>query len=265
MAESELPQNVALSRSVGWKDVESEWRVLHRAGRVRGVRVAGRVVAQGVLGDYGNCASLAKMVVATEQQRQGLGARLLDLFLSDADARQLPVGLCATEQGRPLYESRGFQVSGEVMILFGKLQPEPGPPDPLVAQPDVEQVVALDAAFSGCDRSRMLRARFAEASLRLSLADARGFALATEQGDHLLLGPVLAETEAGARALFSAAARAAPGNLRVDVPLEHAELRRWLVERGLAEMSQRVEMSRGAARLPWQTAHRFALASQAWG
>ena len=66
----DVPQNVALSRSVGWKDVESEWRVLHDAAEVRGVRHEGRVMVQGALGDYGNGASLAKMVVHEDWQRR---------------------------------------------------------------------------------------------------------------------------------------------------------------------------------------------------
>ncbi len=265
LVESELAQNVALSRSVGWKDVESEWRVLHRAGQVRGARRDGLVVAQGVLGDYGNSASLAKMVVAPGQQRQGLGARLLDGFLQRADARGIPVGLCATDLGRPLYASRGFEVSGEIMILFGAFAAGTESPSSVVPLLDAERAVEVDARFSGCDRSRMLRARFAEATVRLELSTERGFALATEQDDNALLGPVLAESEAGARALFQAAAAAVRGKLRVDVPLEHVELRRWLVEMGLSEMSQRVEMARGVQRLPWQVAQRFALSTQAWG
>jgi GNAT superfamily N-acetyltransferase len=262
---SEAAQNVALSRSVGWKDVESEWRVLHQAGLVRGVREADRLVAQGVLGDYGNCATLAKMVVAAERQRQGLGARLLDGFLQLADARGIPVGLSATDLGRPLYESRGFKVSGELMILFGEVRPGTEPGGSVVLLTDAERAVAIDARFSGCDRARMLRARFAEATVKLELVGQPGFALATDAGDHALVGPILAETEDGARALLAALAAAVGGKLRIDVPLEHVGFRRWLVERGLSEMSQRAEMARGAARLPWQVAQRFSLASQAWG
>jgi GNAT superfamily N-acetyltransferase len=261
----DVPLNVALSRSVGWKDVESEWRVLHAAGSVRGVRRDGAVVAQGVLGDYGSCASLAKMVVAKELQGQRLGARLLDGFLQQASARGIPVGLVATEQGRPLYASRGFQVSAELMILFGVPQLGTAAPSSSVTSLLVDEAVDIDARFSGCDRSRMLRARWAEASVKLRLQTEAGFALATDQGDHTLVGPILAESEAGARALFGAVVEQARGPLRLDVPLEHAGFRQWLVSSGMAEMSQRVEMAYAAARLPWQAPQRFALSTQAWG
>jgi GNAT superfamily N-acetyltransferase len=263
---ADVPQNVALSRSAGWKDVDGEWRVLHAAADVRGVRDAGRLVAQGALGDYGTAASLSKMVVASELQRRGLGARLLDGFLADADARGVPVGLCATDLGRPLYASRGFEVSGELMILFGA--PEAGTADggDVVLANEVQTLLILDRKFSGCDRGAMLRARFVEACARVELRGAEGgFGLAMPQGEHTLIGPILAEAEDEARRLAAALFRAAPGPVRIDVPLEHAGFRRWLVEQGLREVSARVEMARGASRMPWQVPERFALSTQAWG
>ena len=265
LAPTDVSQNVALSRSVGWKDVESEWRVVHEAAEVRGVRQQGRVVVQGALGDYRNSATLAKMVVAADLQRRGLGARLLDDFLARADGRGIPVGLCATDHGRPLYQSRGFAVSGELMILFGTPELETkveGDVAPLV---DVERAVAQDLRFLACDRSRMLRARCREASVKLELVSAAGYGLASSQGEHGLVGPVLAESEQGARQLLAAIFKVVSGPVRVDVPLQHVELRRWLVQLGLREMSVRVEMARGAERMPWQVPQRFALASQAWG
>lgn len=261
----DVPANVALARGAGWKDVESEWRVLHAAAEVRGVRDGARLVAQGALGDYGNSAVLAKMVVAPELQRRGLGARLLDGFLASADARGIPVGLCATEQGRPLYASRGFEVSGKLAILFGQAEPGTAADPAVVPLRDVEVAIALDRSISGCDRAAMLRARYHEAAVKLELADGRGFGLATLQGEQALVGPVLAETEPEARRLFSALLAAVARPARVDVPLEHDELRGWLGRLGLREVSVRVEMARGAPRMPWQVARRFALATQAWG
>ena len=263
----DAPQNVALSRSVGWKDVESEWQVLHAAAEVCGVRSGGRVVAQGALGSYGNAASLAKMVVASELRGRRLGGRLLDGFLQRADALGVPVGLAATEEGRPLYTSRGFHVSGELVILHGSSRISGMSQDPsAVASCDVEHAIDLDRRLSGCDRQRMLRARFAVSSARLQLTGAaRGFALATEQGEVTLVGPILADTDAGALSLAAALLTRIPGPVRIDVPLEHHALRSWLVSVGLREVAQRVEMTRGAPRSPWQVPQRFALSTQAWG
>jgi GNAT superfamily N-acetyltransferase len=272
LAATDVPANVALSRSVGWKDEESEWRVLHEAAEVRGVWQAGRLVVQGALGDYETCATLAKMVVAGELQRRGWGARLLDGFLAQADARGVPVGLCATELGRPLYESRRFAVSGELTILTGSPQggragrvgTEAG--GLVVPLLDAERAVDLDRRLSGCDRSRMLRARFREASAKFGRAGgARGFGLASVQGEGTLVGPILAETEEDARSLAEELFAAVGGPVRIDVPVEHVEFRRWLQGLGLREQALRVEMARGAERMPWQVSQRFALATQAWG
>jgi GNAT superfamily N-acetyltransferase len=263
---ADVPENVALSRSVGWKDVESEWRVLHEAAEVRGARHGGRLVAQGVLGDYGVAATLAKMIVAPELQRRGLGARMLDDFLALASARGLPVGLCATDQGRPLYTSRQFEVTDELMILVGTPSLGTVEGDAAVVLLDAEPAIDLDRRFCGCDRSRMLRARFREASVRYRLAGAEpGFALASAQGDHTLVGPILAETEQAARSLAHAVFAQAPGTVRIDVPIQHMAFRRWLGELGLREHAPRVEMARGVGRMPWQVSQRFALATQAWG
>lgn len=261
----DLSQNVTLSRSVGWQDVESDWRVLHAAAEVLGIRHEGRLVAHGALGDYGLAASLAKMVVAPELQRRGLGARLLDHFLALADARRIPVGLCATEQGRPLYASRGFEVSGELVIAFGRAELPPAVVDPEIVALDVERAVEEDRTFSGCDRGRMLRARIAEASAAYALDGRPGFGIATQHGENALIGPILAANQDDARRLCQALLSRVARPARVDVPLEHVELRRWLVQLGLREMSVRVEMARGAGRLPWQASQRFALATQAWG
>jgi GNAT superfamily N-acetyltransferase len=264
--QADVPANVALSRSVGWKDVESEWRVLHEAGDVRGVRHAGRIAAQGVLGSYGSAASLAKMVVAADLQRRGLGARLLDEFLAEADAAGTPVGLCATDSGRPLYASRGFQVSGELVIFVGTPSVGTEAAPSVVSLADAEPVIACDRRFSGCDRQRMLRARFREAHVRLGFsAGAPGIALASQQDGGSLIGPILAESDAAAQLLATAAFGAAPGPVRIDVPIEHAAFRQWLVGLGLREMAVRVEMTRSAARSPWQVAQRYALSTQAWG
>jgi GNAT superfamily N-acetyltransferase len=263
---ADAPANVELSNSVGWKDVESEWRVLHQAADVRGARRDGRLLAQGALGDYGTAATLAKMVVASDWQRRGLGARLLDEFLADADARGTPVGLCATDLGRPLYASRQFEVSGELVILTGTPNLGTTAPGSSVVALDVEHAVELDRRFSGCDRSRMLRARFGEANATAQLDDGEsGYGLASAQGAGTLVGPILAEAEAGARALASALFAAVGGPVRIDVPAQHAAFRQWLQTLGLREQAQRVEMARGAGRMPWQVPQRFALATQAWG
>ena len=261
----DAPANVALSRSVGWKDALADWHTLHAAARVLGVRAPGRLIAQGALGDYGSAATLAKMVVAPEFQGQGLGRRLLEELLAPARGRGVPIGLCATEQGRQLYEKAGFLPSGELVILFGTPAAGTGEPASVVPLLDAATAISLEQRFVRCDRRGMLRARFEQASAAFLSTSEPGFVMASAFEGGTVVGPLFAQTEATARRLLEAMFARVSGPTRIDVPLQHSALREWLVGLGLREQSLRVEMASGAKQVPWQVAERFALATQAWG
>jgi GNAT superfamily N-acetyltransferase len=262
LSAADIPSNVQLCHAVGWPDTEAEWRVIHEAAVVLGVRRAGQLVGQGALGLYEGAGSIAKMVIAPDAQRQGIGAAILDGLLHEADSRSLPVvGLVATAFGRPLYESRGFEALGGVCILMGT----PHLNEALTVAPrvsDAEQIVALERRFNGCARTAVLSGRLRESNATALLAG--GFALATAHEFGARLGPVLADSEATARALTMSICRAVGGPVRVDVPAAQNAFRAWLLDLGLVEKGVNVEMSRGGA-LPWSTPQRFALATQAWG
>jgi GNAT superfamily N-acetyltransferase len=267
LSAADIADNVALSRSVGWKDVASDWRVLHAAARVVGVRDAGRLVAQGALADYGTAASLAKMVVAPDFQRHGLGRRLMEELLAAPTARGVPIGLCATEFGRPLYEKAGFNVSGEIMILFGTPRSGTTRSDSVVPLSSAERAIEIERKLVACDRSGMLRARTAlgDPAFELAAGAEPGFVLASRFEGAALIGPLFATSEDGARQLAEAVFHALPGPIRIDVPLQQSTFRAWLAGLGLQEHSLRVEMVRGAPAVPWQVPQRFALGMQAWG
>ena len=42
LSEADISRNLALSKSVAWPDTESEWRVIHQAALVLGVKRDGR-------------------------------------------------------------------------------------------------------------------------------------------------------------------------------------------------------------------------------
>jgi GNAT superfamily N-acetyltransferase len=266
LSDVNVPEDVALSRSVGWPDTEADWRVLHAGAHVMGIRQERRLVAHGALGDYGVAATLAKMVVAPGRQRRGLGAKLLDALLARADERGIPVGLVATDLGQPLYRSRGFREAGQVAIFTGAVAPGTELGTVGVVPLDAAAAIELDQRFCGCDRRRMLAARLAESRAGFELiGGAAGFGMVTEQEPFSVVGPILAESEQGARALVRALLASTRGPFRIDVPFERASFRGWLAEVGLRERAVRLEMARGSARMPWQCRERYALATQAWG
>lgn len=256
--------NVELSRSVGWKDLESEWRTLHAAANVWGVREGGRLIAQGACGDYGSGLTVAKMVVALGRQGSGLGRRVLEQLMTPARARGVGLGLCATEQGRLLYEKAGFSRSGEIVVLVGQVARAAAPSVVSVLE-DASRAWAVERRFLACDRSRMLAARLVESCAAVQLERDAGFAMATPAEGGAVLGPVVADGEDSARELVLALSARLSGTIRIDVPAEQRAFRSWLVGLGLREVGRRDEMTWGVARAPWQVPQRFALASLAWG
>ena len=260
---------MALAREVGWPDDAADWRVIHEAARVLGALRDGQLVGQGVLAAYEpNAGMIAKMIVGPSAQRRGIGAAILDALVADAERRALgTLGLVATPFGRPLYESRGFAVTGEVAVFIGTPVPDrPGEPSSGLA--DIDEAIAFERRFVTCSRTAMLRGRHREASAtaicRGPDGAARGFALANAKGPYTQVGPLIAESEGVARTLAHAVFGSNPGVVRIDVPGEHTAFRAWLRGLGLRETAVRPEMARGGA-LPWQVPQRFALATQAWG
>jgi len=265
----DIEDNVALAREVGWPDTESDWTVLHRGAIVVGVRAEGGLVGQGALGLYGQAGTIAKMIVAPRFQRHGMGQQILEVVLAEAQHRALTVlGLVATPFGRPLYARAGFVSVGEVVGLGG-VPTAPFTGDATTPLEGVEGMLRLDERWLGCSRESMLRARFGEAVATASVlgpdGELCGYAMATAQREHFVIGPVVAETEGRARALVGSILRSLPGPVRLDVPGEKSAFRAWLCTLGLREQKTRPEMARGCDRLPWQVPERFALAAQAWG
>jgi GNAT superfamily N-acetyltransferase len=265
LSRANIAENVALSNGVGWPDTDAEWQVIYDAALVFGVRRAGELVGQGALGLFEGSGSIAKMVVAPSAQRQGIGGEILDRLLREAEQRELgAVGLVATPFGKPLYESRGFVATGDVVIVMGTPRidtPNAGEPEAASVQDD-EQILRVERRFITGSRAAVLRGR-----LRHSCATAQcdgGFALATWHEKGTRVAPIIAQDQRTARALARAIFRAVPGPMRLDVPGEQAEFRSWLTELGLVEKGVHTEMARGGA-LPWHVPARFGLATQAWG
>jgi len=262
LSAEDIRQNIALSNAVGWPASESEWRVIHEAALVMGVKRAGEMLGQGALGLFEGAASIAKVVVAPSAQRQGIGAKILDTLLVEAERRALSrVGLVATPRGRPLYESRGFTPLSEVAILVGTPTLDAGP-SRLAPIADAEQMLSIERRFTGSARAAVLRGLLREACA--SAGCATGFALATAQPMGARVGPIFADNEETARELTRELLSQLRGPVRFDVPASQPAYRAWLLELGLVEKGLHLEMSRGGAP-PWNVPQRFAQATQAWG
>lgn len=268
----DLAALVALPASVGWLDSVADWRTVLACARVFGHRdETGAIVSCGALVDHGDVGFVAKMVVRPALQGRGLGRAVLERVMSVARPGKL-LALVATARGAPVYARAGFVEIGRVDKLVaqgaeGLAGADAGGLE-LLGAADVAAVLELDRQGFGAERGRMLRARIAQAREGRVLRQAGrvvGFALAIEQHELTVLGPVLAPDVAGAMALVAALGRGAPGPLRIDVPDQHAELTTWLSARGFTRVDHPALMSLGGAALPGARERLFALAAQAFG
>ncbi|MFJ4850661.1 MULTISPECIES: GNAT family N-acetyltransferase [unclassified Streptomyces] len=258
---------LAVSRGGGAE--EHKWHFLLTHGTGWGIDAPdGRgLAATTVLTRYaGGLAAVSMVLVAARHEGRGLGRRIMTHVLGEAGDDT--VTLHATDRGRPLYEKLGFRAVGTVVTHRGTFRPpaaaaphhpdhpdHPARPRP-VTEADLPALLALDAEVFGADRSPLLRdlPRFAERTL-VTEEDGRltGWASAWRNDGTLVVGPVVADTTAGARRLVTAIARDGGGPVRLDLrtedPLRHT-LPAWAAEHGVLPVFPNTLMVLGDRALP---------------
>jgi predicted N-acetyltransferase YhbS len=236
-------QAVALSRD--WTDSVPRWRLLLGAGQGFGIDDPdGGLAGVVILTRYPpRLAVVGMLLVADRHGRRGVGRALMQHCL--ARAADDVVYLYATKLGRPLYEKLDFEVADAAVKHAGTFRPDPAVADaaraagPLVRPPapaDRDEVLALDRAVFGADRSALLAALGAVADKVVVAQGERGIvghAAAWHDGGALTIGPLAARDEAVARALIQAVAGGEEGMVRIDVHARFPALSRWVAERGL--------------------------------
>jgi hypothetical protein len=83
--------------------------------------------------------------------------------------------------------------------------------------------------------------------------------------DMLTIGPLAARDDAAAEALIEALAAAAGGPVRVDLPVRHAGVSRWLAARGVVPAPPDPLMSYLGRPLPGDRSQLYGLFMQAFG
>ena len=268
-AKAHLAGALRLSQEIGWPYRIEDWDVALQLGQGFVLQRAGEVIGTAAWWAYGDTHACAGMIiVAKAAQGRGYGARLRDALLAAAHPRTLTLN--STAEGRALYERRGFIRIGDIHQHQGipTVLHEPPPPDlvPVATSWDVEAVACLDQQATGWARRPMLDRLLGTGTGHLLLrgGQPRGYAIARPFGRGHVIGPVVAESPADARALVQAAlARLGRVFVRVDTSAVSG-LGAWLEAVGLQRVGDATTMVLGPQVPPAGPARMFALANQSF-
>jgi predicted N-acetyltransferase YhbS len=273
MEARDLEAAEGLTADVRWPHRASDWEQAFRHGEGLVAERDGKVVGTGLRWRWGpRHATLGLIIVSPACQGRRIGHRLMSALLEGLD--QCSVLLHATAEGRGLYERLGFVRIGELRQHQGTALPSP--PIALDAgwrlrpagQADLDALAALDAQARGMPRRELIADLFAsaEATVMLDHDDrARGFAMLRRFGRGHVIGPVVAASDTGARALIAHLSGLNAGRFtRIDIDFDTG-LGEWLEGIGLLRVDAPTTMVRGRALVTSREARLFAIVTQALG
>ncbi|WP_035567251.1 GNAT family N-acetyltransferase [Caballeronia sordidicola] len=265
-----LTAAVELSAALEWPYRLEDWQFAFALGKAAVIEDAGSVVATAMWWPFGDVhATFGMIIVSPALQGRGFGQQLVLDLLRQTDGRT--VFLNSTREGYRLYGRLGFIPDGRIHQHQGVLN-EVMPPAPEVKidvahQDDFEAIASLDERAIGFSRRELLAALSSVGRFTVVNRSGvvRGYACSRRFGRGYVIGPVVADGAADAKALIRDAASRLTGEfVRVDVT-EHSGLSTWLEIAGLIKVDQVVSMSRGQRSLHHSGERVFPLANQSLG
>lgn len=260
---AELAEAVALSASVGWNQVEADWRVFLERGRVMAVHdEEGRLGATAATLPFGpELAWISMVIVRADRRGRGLATSLLERCVAEISASGRTAGLDATPAGRPVYVRLGF----EDCLDLSRWR-RPAVASPAAASPPAgvrilpieaehwPAIGRLDRRAFGADRRFLLAAlaprSIAFAAVAEERGRLRGFVLGRDGRTATHLGPLVADDEAVAVALARPALERLGSAVSIDVADRFSGFGRWLGESGFVVERPFTRMYRGRSE-PW--------------
>ncbi len=256
-----------MSVDVSWPHRLEDWAFV--AGISNGVVAmeGDQVVAVALATPFAPVGMVNMIIVDAAMRGRGLGCnitcRAMKTIAPDAWR------LVATQDGLPLYEKLGYQVTGEILQHQGPVSAIASTGGAEWATVgDLAAMLALDTTTTGMDRHTLYAALADEAHFAVLRDDTgiTGFAAVRDFGRGEVAGPVIARTLEDAQSLLSVIMAERSGQfLRVDTSAE-AGLGPWLAEQGLSHVGGGLLMQKGELPESPSRSHTiFALASQALG
>lgn len=262
-----------LSLDLHWPHRPRDWSTAFSLGEGIVATVDGQLVGTTMRWLWGEHHATVGLVIVSELMRgRRIGSVLMNLILEGLEDRI--VSLHATEEGRGLYERLGFVRTGEIRQHQGVASNAP-----LIAldggwrlrpldKSDEPALFELDKQARGWERPQLLRI-WLDSSERVMVLDhdgtLDGFAFLRRFGRGVVVGPVVASDDIGARALIGHLIGAAGGRfVRIDLDYDSG-LTTWMEELQLQRAGTVTAMTRGPLPRDADGARLFALATQALG
>ncbi len=262
LGERHLADAMALSRAANWNQCEADWRMMLRLGKGWGLTTPeGALAASIIVLPYGaRFAWMSMVLVSPDHRRQGYASRMLRRALAELQAEGRNAVLDATPAGHEVYVQEGLRDTWGFQRYSLLKASASGGGDikgvsvrPLQAQ-DWRRVLEMDLPAFGASREALLRAlaaRLPEAALVAERGGAIcGYLLGREGREARQLGPLIAEDETIARALFGHALARVPGPFYADIVDRHSRLREWALAQGFAVQRPFTRMVHGTDRAP---------------
>jgi GNAT superfamily N-acetyltransferase len=234
LGEADVDAVLALSDEAGWNQTAGDWSLMIRLGRAFGIAADGRLVATGLALPYPpDFGWISMVLVHGPYRRRGLATRLLERSIAEERDRGLVPFLDATPAGRPVYERMGFRPI-ETLTRWRGSGGGPTPSSlPPVATRDLSDIVDLDHAAFGADRSAVLAdLRGRPGAVSRHDPAAGGFLLSRPGRTATHVGPVVARETKTALRLLESGLAAIPGPVLMDVPNREAAVAQLLGGRG---------------------------------
>lgn len=255
---ADLPAAMRLSTEPGWDQTEDDWRLMiaraaRRGDAALGVEAAdGTLVASAMTLGYGDRFGWISMVLVTQGwRRRGLAKNLLARCIDSLRGRGLVPVLDATPAGRGVYLPLGFvDRYGLTRMVAAAPRSQPSGATRVATAADLPAILAYDRAVFGGDRADILRDLLARAGDRARLVERAGrligFALGRSGRTAWHVGPVVADDQSTAQALFADALDGWTGKAMSDIASDRGVLRGWLEAAGFGEERPYSRMTQGA-------------------
>jgi GNAT superfamily N-acetyltransferase len=287
LSAAELDDVGALVSEARWNQIAADWRLFLELGRVYAAHTAaGRIIATTATLPYGGrFAWISMVLVASAYRRRGLATLLMRRAIDDLSAARLVPVLDATPDGRAVYRGLGFadcwglhrlrrerqgeEAQGGRQDLRERACAPAGVAIRPISDADWPALCAFDAAAFGAQRGAVL------AGLRGRLPAAE---LIAQSGEHILgfclgrdgrvaahIGPLVAESDAIARAMLAHALDWIEAPIFIDLADAKSEVRMFLEASGFAAVRPFTRMLHGRSERFDEPARTFAVLGPEFG